>query len=79
MRVVMTFILRILVDSDLPNALRGTVERFPERKPQAFTSGDRLLSLLDRWSSLPASPGEDLPGVEISPGGADNRVHGGKK
>lgn len=48
MRIIQTFILRLLVDPAEPKALRGALQPVPEGEPQPFTDEDGLLTLLRR-------------------------------
>ena len=73
MRIVVTLILRLLEDSDLPRELRGTLQRIPERQTHPFANREELLSLLDLASCLCDPSGSDLPGVTISPANQDDR------
>ena len=73
MRVVVTIILRLLEDSDLPKDLRGTLQRIPGRRTYPFACREELLSLLDLNSCRCDLSGSDLPGVTISPDKPDGR------
>jgi hypothetical protein len=53
LRVVHTFILRLLVDSAEPQALRGELRPVPEGEAQPFTNEQALLALLRRLASPP--------------------------
>jgi len=46
MRTVQTFILRLLVDPDEPEALRGDLRAIPEGEAQPFPDEQALLALL---------------------------------
>ena len=46
MRVIHTFILRLLVNSAEPQALRGDLRPLPEGDAQPFTDEQALLALL---------------------------------
>jgi hypothetical protein len=48
MRTIRTFILRLLVDSDEPEALRGALQPVPEGETQPFAGDQALLILLRR-------------------------------
>jgi hypothetical protein len=47
-RTVRTFILRLLVDPDEPEALRGALQPVPEGETQPFVGEQALLVLLRR-------------------------------
>lgn len=53
MRVVQTFILRLLVDPTEPETLRGTLQPLPEGAPHPFTDEQKMLRVL-RWMMRPA-------------------------
>jgi hypothetical protein len=57
LRVIRTFILRLLVDSAEPEALRGDLRPMPEGKAQPFPDEQALLALLHRL----ASPAQESP------------------
>ena len=46
MRAIHVFILRLLVDSDYPQTLRGSIASVLEGKPRPFADEQSLLSLL---------------------------------
>jgi hypothetical protein len=48
MRTVNTFIVRLLVDPDDLNAVRGTLQAAAESESYSFTSGKELLNLFRR-------------------------------
>ena len=48
MRHIQTFILRLLVDPDAPQALRGAVGSVPENEPRPFADEQALLAELRR-------------------------------
>lgn len=48
MRTVQTFILRLLVDTDHPQALHGTVQAVADGEARPFASLEALLTLLRR-------------------------------
>ena len=48
MRVIRTFILRLLVNSAEPEALRGDLRPLPEGEAQPFPDEQALLALLHR-------------------------------
>lgn len=57
MRTVQTFILRLLVDPDEPDVLRGALQPMPEGEPQPFTDEAGLLALLHRYAAALAALG----------------------
>jgi len=56
LRVIRTFILRLLVNSSEPEALRGDLRPMPEGEAQPFPDEQALLALLHRLVVEP--PGE---------------------
>lgn len=46
MRVLKTFILRMLIDSETPHVLRGAVRAVADDEEYTFTDGQALLALL---------------------------------
>jgi hypothetical protein len=48
MRTIRTFVLRLLVDTNEPQALRGTVRSVADDEERSFTDGPSLLVLLRR-------------------------------
>ncbi len=56
MRTTRTFILRLLVDSEDPTALRGALHAVGELHERAFASPARLLELLQQMAAAEASP-----------------------
>jgi len=50
MHTIQTFILRLLVDTDEPQALRGTVRSVTDDEKHSFTDGPSLLALLRRMT-----------------------------
>ncbi|RLC55926.1 MAG: hypothetical protein DRI80_16990 [Chloroflexota bacterium] len=50
MRVIQTLILRLLVDAEESQVLRGTVRRVADDEEHTFTNGRTLLTLLHRLS-----------------------------
>jgi len=48
MRTIRTFILRLLVDTEEPQALRGAVRSVPNDDECSFADGQSLLALLHR-------------------------------
>ncbi len=69
MRVIRTFILRLLVNSAEPEALRGDLRPMPEGEAQPFPDEQALLALLHRLAS-PAR--ESLPEGEKCIGNHSN-------
>jgi len=57
LRVTRTFILRLLVDPDEPEALRGDLRPMPEGEAQPFPDEQALLALLRQL----ASPARESP------------------
>jgi len=57
MRTTRTFILRLLVNSAEPQALRGDLRPLPEGEAQPFPDEQALLALLQRL----ASPAREAP------------------
>jgi hypothetical protein len=55
-RTILTMILRLLVDSEAPEAVRGTLQPFLADQRYPFASGQELLRLLDREAQAP--PGQ---------------------
>jgi hypothetical protein len=51
MHTVCTFVLRLFVDSEAPDLLRGSLQHVPEEQPISFTDGQSLLWLLQRMSA----------------------------
>jgi len=56
LRVIRTFILRLLVNSAEPETLRGDLRPMPEGEPQPFTDEQALLALLRRLTGETAEP-----------------------
>ncbi len=56
MRVIRTFILRLLVNSAEPEALRGDLRPMPEGEPIPFADEQALLALLRRLTGETAKP-----------------------
>jgi len=56
MRTIQTFILRLLVDSSEPEALRGDLRPVPEGEAQPFPDEQALLALLHRMTGETAEP-----------------------
>ncbi|MCU0485873.1 MAG: hypothetical protein MUC85_07135 [Anaerolineales bacterium] len=48
MRVIQTIILRLLIDSDLPQSLRGVMQVVGDSEQHSFTDEQSLLALLRR-------------------------------
>ncbi len=46
MRIIRTFILRLLIDPDEPEALRGSLQPVPEGEAQLFADEGALLAAL---------------------------------
>jgi len=58
LRVIRTFILRLLVDPDEPETLRGDLRPLPEGEAQPFPDEQALLALLRRLAA-PSLPQQD--------------------
>lgn len=56
MRTTRTFVLRLLVDSEDPTALRGALQPVPEGEAQPFSDEVALLALLRRLTGETAEP-----------------------
>jgi hypothetical protein len=56
LRVIRTFILRLLVNSAEPQALRGDLRPLPEGEAQPFPDEQALLALLRRLTGETAEP-----------------------
>jgi hypothetical protein len=50
MRAIHTFVLRLLLDSNEPQKLRGALQSVPEGKPRPFADGQSLLILLNQMA-----------------------------
>ncbi len=50
MRVIQTIILRLLIDTDLPQSLRGVMQAVGESEQRSFTDEHSLLELLRRFN-----------------------------
>ncbi len=70
MRTVRILILRLLIDKDAPEALRGTVQRVTDSQAQPFATEQALLSLLHQWArSCPGAAPLDRSNCLESPEG----------
>jgi hypothetical protein len=56
MRTIQSFILRLLVDADQPEALHGVLRCVSDDTEQAFTDETTLVNLLRRWLNRSAPP-----------------------
>jgi hypothetical protein len=56
MRTIQSFILRLLVDADQPEALHGVLRCVSDDTEQAFTDETALIDLLRRWRNRSAPP-----------------------
>ncbi len=56
MRAIHTFILRLLVNSAEPHALRGDLRPLPEGEPTPFADEEALLALLRRMLAPTEEP-----------------------
>ena len=54
MRTIQTFVLRLLVDEDEPNTLRGSLRSVATDEENAFADAQVLLRLLRQAIALPA-------------------------
>ncbi len=62
MRIIRTFILRLLVDADEPGRLRGVLQPMPDGEARPFTDADELLAALRRaLASATTSATDDRP------------------
>jgi len=60
MRMMRTYILRLLVDAEEPHTLRGVIRTVTDGTEQSFADGQALLALLRRMSSDSSSEAEFL-------------------
>jgi hypothetical protein len=58
LRVIRTFILRLLVNSSEPDVLRGALQPVPEGEAQSFADEQALLALLRRLTGETAEPSD---------------------
>ncbi len=73
MRTTRTFILRLLLDSDDPTALRGALRAVDAAEEHTFADAGRLLALL-RAEAAPAAP-EAAPNAQpAAPAATPKRV-----
>jgi hypothetical protein len=56
MRTIQSFILRLLVDADQPDALHGSLRCVSDGTEQSFTDEKMLIALLRRWVNRSATP-----------------------
>ena len=56
MRTIQSFILRLLVDADQPEALHGVLRCVNDDTEQAFADETALVDLLRQWVNRSASP-----------------------
>jgi hypothetical protein len=75
LRVIRTFILRLLVNSAEPQALRGDLRPLPEGEAQPFPDEQALLALLHRL----ASPAREAPPAGAECVGNHSNPRGGAK
>jgi hypothetical protein len=63
MRCTQIFVLRLLLDSDAPQALRGSITRVSDGDPHPFADTQQLLKLLGEMARLSPEqqPDEDSP------------------
>lgn len=64
MRAIRTIVLRLLVDTDQPQSLRGVLQDVAGSEQHYFTDEQSLLALLHRLSSALPSSLEDSEGEE---------------
>ncbi|MEA3334857.1 MAG: hypothetical protein U9R25_03040 [Chloroflexota bacterium] len=67
MREIQTFVLRLLVDTDEPHALRGVLRAVVDDEEHSFTDEESLLPLLLRMSRGTVGSLADCDGQESSP------------
>lgn len=73
MRQIQTFILRLLVDEDEPQTLRGVLRVVADDEERSFTDEESLLALLRRMGhaseeSLKACAGKDCQASSVDKG-----------
>jgi hypothetical protein len=56
MRTIQSFILRLLVDTDQPEALHGVLRCVSDDTEQAFADETALVDLLRHWVNRSAQP-----------------------
>ena len=61
MRTIQSFILRLLVDADRPDTLRGSLRSVSDDAEQSFTDDAMLIDLLHRWLNRSAPPSITVP------------------
>jgi hypothetical protein len=74
LRVIHTFILRLLVNSSEPQILRGDLRPMPEGEAQPFSDEQALLVLLRRLVSPSGETppaGEEYSGCDSNPQGRE--------
>ena len=59
MRSLYAFILRLLVDSEAPNALRGSLSAVPRGPSYSFADARGLIRLLDEMMRTEPEPAAD--------------------
>jgi len=64
MRVIRTFILRLLVNSAKPKVLHGVLQPMPEGEARPFADEETLVALLHREISGNAPPPSEQPGSD---------------
>ncbi len=70
MRILKTFVLRLLIDSETPTTLRGAIRAIANDEEYTFTDGQTLLALLQQIGQA-ALRKEAHPGPqEAAPDGA---------
>ncbi len=76
MRTTLTLILRLLVDSNEPEALRGAIQAVSSKKEHTFNNGQSLLEWLRIWQKsclegAPESP-QFISDEDVQKGVQDN-------
>ena len=62
MRTIHTFILRLMVDTDDPRTLRGSIQAIEEDTTHIFTNASSLLALLRKMLAAAAQGSPDPEG-----------------
>ncbi len=66
MRTIQTFIVRLVVESEEPEAVRGVVRSITSDEEHTFTDGQMLLALLRQMSRARREPGSCHGEAELS-------------
>lgn len=56
MRMIQVFVLRLLLDSETPQVLRGSLQRVSESQTLPFSDEQALLALLHRMAHVQPEP-----------------------